>query len=165
LKTADKGGSIVVQDRSAYVQEIERQLGDINFYARLQCDATMKFNEEIKTKLKRAVSNAIINEKEYGFLLQTNPLDTTDFLMKLSCIGEICTTDLLYSMDVTKLYINIPHDAGLVSLEYYLQINPVPHTEFLLSLANEVLTKNYFMFQNIFFSTNSRHCHGFALGA
>lgn len=77
--------------------------------------------------------------------------DTTDFLMKLSCIGEICTTDLLCSMDVTNLYTNIPHDAGLASLKYFLQMNEVPHTEFLLSLAHEVLTKNYFIFQNNFF--------------
>ncbi|XDV16664.1 hypothetical protein PO909_016270 [Leuciscus waleckii] len=54
-------------------------------------------------------------------------------------------------MDVTSLYTNIPHDAGLAALGYYLQTNQVPHTEFLLSLANEVLTKKYFMFQNSFF--------------
>lgn len=71
--------------------------------------------------------------------------------MKLSCIGEVNATDLLCSMDVTSLYTNIPHDAGLTALEYYLQINRVPYADFLLSLANEVLKKNYFMFQNSFF--------------
>lgn len=54
---------------------------------------------------------------------------------------------MLCTMDVTSLYTNIPHSAGLAAVEYYLQINQVPHTEFLLTLTRNVLVKNYFMFQ------------------
>lgn len=204
IKSADKGSSIVVQDKSAYIKEIERQLGDVNSYMPLHSDPTTRFNDEIKRVLKKALSDSIVDEKTYKYLLQSNPVrpvfytlpkihkrlndppgrpivsgnqslteplskfvdhhikdlvqslpsflkDTTDFLVKLSGIGEVNETDLLCSMDVTSLYTNIPHDAGLAALEYYLQTNQVPHADFLLSLANEVLKKNYFMFQNRFF--------------
>lgn len=74
IKPADKGGSIVDQDVSAYVCEIDRQLGDTNAYMRLQTDPTMKFSEEIKLKLKKALSDSIITGDEYKYLIQTNPL-------------------------------------------------------------------------------------------
>lgn len=63
IKPADKGGSIVIQDKSTYVKEIERQLGDVNFYMRLHSDPTIRFNEDIKKVLKRALSDLIIDEK------------------------------------------------------------------------------------------------------
>uniref|UniRef100_A0A3B1KJ90 Uncharacterized protein n=2 Tax=Astyanax mexicanus TaxID=7994 RepID=A0A3B1KJ90_ASTMX len=72
IKPADKGGSIVIQDRKAYVQEIERQLEDTNSYRLLMSDPTFRLNEEIKPVLKKALRETVIQEDEYKFLLQSH---------------------------------------------------------------------------------------------
>lgn len=72
---------IAIQDKAAYKQEIEWQLRDKCAYVHLHADTTMKFSDEIKSKLKRALSGAIINDKEYEYLLQANPLRTVIYTL------------------------------------------------------------------------------------
>ena len=43
INHADKGGAIVVQDKTPYIQEIERQLSDRDVYIPLRSDPTLKF--------------------------------------------------------------------------------------------------------------------------
>lgn len=205
IRQADKGGAVVVQNKSDYIKEIERQLGDTDVYAPLQSDPTHKYSNEIKTVLKQGLQDQQISDTEFKFLLQANPIrpvmytlpkihknllnppgrpivsgigslteplsqfvdshikdlvyglpsylkDTMDFLKKLSdCYVD--TNDLLCTMDVSSLYPSIPHKDGLEAMEYYLKQRMVhdPSTDFLLTLTNEILTKNYFRFQDKYY--------------
>ena len=54
MKTADKGGAVVVWDRTLYLQEAERHLSDNTFYERLDRDFTMDYNKTIHEVVKEA---------------------------------------------------------------------------------------------------------------
>lgn len=69
---------------------------------------------------------------------------TSDFFHKLNEFEEVRSLVFSYTMDVTNLYRNIPHEVGLE--DYYLHKSNVPHSGFLLSLTCDVLTINYFMY-------------------
>lgn len=61
---------------------------------------------------------------------------------------------LMVTIDVTSLYTNIPHAEGLKALETYLQKRAPPHTPstpFLVKLAEMVLTKNCFVFEDEYY--------------
>lgn len=195
----------MVQDKTTYIQEIERQLSDSDIYVPLQSDPTFKFRDGIKTLLKRALLEGEISEGEYKYMVQDNPIrpviytlpkihkdllhppgrpivsgigslteplsqyvdshikdlvyelpshlkDTTDFLNKLKDC-HMDSTDFLCTMDVSSLYPSIPHKDGLEAMNYFLnrRTELYPSTEFLLSLTKEVLTKNYFKFQDQYY--------------
>lgn len=205
IRNADKGGAVIVQDKKAYVSEIERQLCDSDVYKCLSSDPTHKFCDEIKCVLKRAWREGEINEDEYKYMTPANPKrpvlytlpkihkdlqnppgrpivsgigsvtepmsqfvdshikdlvhslpsylrDTMDFLNKLSDC-HVDQDDVLCTMDVSSLYPSIPHDDGMNAMRHYLMQRPIqePSTDFLLCLTNEVLTKNYFKFQDQYY--------------
>ena len=52
IKLADKGSSVVVMDKSAYIREAERQFSDDRFYNKLDKDPTKQFSDEITNELK-----------------------------------------------------------------------------------------------------------------
>ena len=77
--------------------------------------------------------------------------DTTDFITKLSLLGELPPNCLVATMDVTSLYTNIPNTEGLRSalklLEVYRpQTSVRPSNLNLVKLLEMVLTKNNFQF-------------------
>jgi hypothetical protein len=64
------------------------------------------------------------------------------------------TTLLMATIDVTSLYTSIPHIEGINALKFYLSKRPEPHlpsTNFIIGLAELVLTKNAFSFNNTIF--------------
>lgn len=90
--------------------------------------------------------------------------DTGDFLEQLSHVqlpseGQVH----LVTLDVCSLYTNIPHNSGLLALQYFLDnredLNPP--TKFLVEMSNLILTKNYFLYENDFFL----QIQGVAMGA
>ena len=71
---------------------------------------------------------------------------------------------LLCTLDITTLYINIPHNEGIQSIKefqaIYRHTNALPHNSYIVELLEVVLTNNYFDF-------NSKHYHqtsGTAMG-
>ena len=81
--------------------------------------------------------------------------DTNHFLERLASIpSPLPTGALLVTLDVTSLYTNIPHTAGLSALEYFLDSRPqpaIPTTAFLRDLAHNILTNNHFQFLGTFY--------------
>ncbi|XP_030050692.1 extracellular calcium-sensing receptor-like [Microcaecilia unicolor] len=57
IRPADKGGGIVIMDRSNYVKELHRQITDRNYYILLEEDPTIKLQEEIKEILHHYLKN------------------------------------------------------------------------------------------------------------
>jgi hypothetical protein len=78
--------------------------------------------------------------------------DTTDFLCKLQNLGNVPLHSLLFTMDVSSLYTNIPHLGGgkrAVAKQLVGTHRPlaeIPTNESLIILLDLVLTKNNFMF-------------------
>lgn len=67
-------------------------------------------------------------------------------------------------MDVTSLYINIPHTEGLLALKYFLDLRSDDEglpSKFIVNMAELVLTKNCFLFENKFYL----QIEGTAMGA
>ena len=63
---------------------------------------------------------------------------------------------LLYTLDITSLYTNIPHDEGVQAIKELLSIHgdiqALPHNGYIIELLQVVLTNNYFDF-------NGKHYH------
>ena len=77
--------------------------------------------------------------------------DTTDFIQKLTTLGELPPNCQLVTLDVTSLYTNIPNDEGLRAAMklltlYRPQPNLRPTNLSLIKLLEMVLTKNNFQF-------------------
>ena len=74
--------------------------------------------------------------------------DTTDFLRKLDALGPLPDNSVIFTLDVTSLYTNIPHTDGLAAAEKYFnrrESQEIP-TQFLIKLIDFVLKNNNFCF-------------------
>ena len=68
IRPADKGGAVVIQNTSDYNSEIQRQLSDIIFYRKLDCDPTNQFRAIVHKKLDFWLDNKELNKNEYNFM-------------------------------------------------------------------------------------------------
>jgi hypothetical protein len=73
IKPADKGSSVVVMDKSAYIREVECQLSDDRFFYKLDKDPTKQFSDEIQNKLNNMYDNGDIDEKTLKYLIPDSP--------------------------------------------------------------------------------------------
>ena len=77
--------------------------------------------------------------------------DSMDMINTLKTIGDLEGELIMATLDVESLYTCIPHTGGLEALTYYLNKRDTqlsPSTNCIRELAELVLTKNYFMFEN-----------------
>lgn len=72
IKPADKGGAVVVLDRSVYIAEGFRQLGNSKFYRELPSNPTDKFESEIKDALTTLRKAGQITDKTFKALIPRN---------------------------------------------------------------------------------------------
>lgn len=73
IQSADKGGAIVILDRTAYDQEVRRQLSNTVFYQKLNCNPTKDFKTRIHTKLNVLQEQNMITKKEHAFMTVNFP--------------------------------------------------------------------------------------------
>jgi len=62
IKEADKGSSVVIQDREQYITECNRQLGNTKYYKKLDVDPTSKFEKQMNKALEKAVQAELIDD-------------------------------------------------------------------------------------------------------
>ncbi|CAJ0940256.1 unnamed protein product [Ranitomeya imitator] len=74
IKPADKGGALVVMDKSKYIAEIKRQLDDDSIYQPLDRDPLPGIRQEIKTILHLNTDRGVLDQKTCDFLLNSNPI-------------------------------------------------------------------------------------------
>ncbi|CAJ0964770.1 unnamed protein product [Ranitomeya imitator] len=74
IKPADKGGSIVVLDRSYYMDEIQTQLSDLDTYYPISSNPTFEIAREIKNLVAHYVELGSIDEKLGEFLVNHCPV-------------------------------------------------------------------------------------------
>ena len=73
-RPADKGGLVVLMERTVYVNECHRQLIDKTFYKRLRSDPTSQFQNTILSVLDGYLSSGQIAKKACSFLVIFNTL-------------------------------------------------------------------------------------------
>ncbi|CAJ0949880.1 unnamed protein product, partial [Ranitomeya imitator] len=74
IKAADKGGTLVVMNRSQYVGEIRRQLADTNTYKKIQSDPTFTIRRKIDNILNKHLEHKTIDSKTRTFLINQHPV-------------------------------------------------------------------------------------------
>ena len=73
IKPADKGGAVVVQNTSDYIDECDRQLSDTTFYRQIENDPTLKYNNTIKSSLLKGIKQNEIDNELFDQLIEKNP--------------------------------------------------------------------------------------------
>uniref|UniRef100_A0A8C6WYX0 Reverse transcriptase domain-containing protein n=1 Tax=Neogobius melanostomus TaxID=47308 RepID=A0A8C6WYX0_9GOBI len=81
IKSADKGGAIVILDRSTYVNEVQRQLCNTNFYRKLDHNPTSTFKSKIKNKLDSLLLNNEITKSEHAFMYVDSPVTPVLYIL------------------------------------------------------------------------------------
>lgn len=64
IRRADKGGSLVIQNKDEYIAEARRLLGDTDTYTKLMKDPTVEYTKELKTLLSEALLEEVLTKKE-----------------------------------------------------------------------------------------------------
>ena len=72
IQSADKGGSIVILDHSAYDKEIRRQLGNAKFYRKLGSNPVATVQKRTHTLLNQLLERGSITKPEYEFMKVDN---------------------------------------------------------------------------------------------
>lgn len=73
IKPADKGGALVVLDTVTYINEIDRQLSDVNFYRKISHDPTLAIQKLIKVVLSEGLALDYITKDVFDFLFVEYP--------------------------------------------------------------------------------------------
>ena len=69
----DKGGVIVIQDLSDYINEANRQLNDQNFYTKCSKDLTYEHNRKVNTTIDSLKKSKLLTEKTANMLKNNKP--------------------------------------------------------------------------------------------
>ena len=67
IKKADKGSSIVIQNKMDYTKEGLRQLGDTKFYKKIAKDITLESKRKVQELVDELFLQKEISEKCYKF--------------------------------------------------------------------------------------------------
>ncbi|XP_078498180.1 uncharacterized protein LOC144754363 [Lissotriton helveticus] len=78
FKSSDKGGGIVLVDRTTYEDNMIKMLSDSTFYKRIKTNPTDRIVKTINRLTIKAANEGIINKKEFEFLNKSD--------RKVSCI-------------------------------------------------------------------------------
>ena len=81
IKPADKGGKIVLWPRRSYIEEANKQLGDVNCYEEQTEDKTSTLAMEIETFLSHLLYKGHIDEDFYSFLMPPANVKTPTFYL------------------------------------------------------------------------------------
>lgn len=73
VRPADKGGGIIVMNKSDYISEMPRILSDQDTYAELPSNPTNGYKRDLTTLVKKGFDRQILNKKEKAYLIPTAP--------------------------------------------------------------------------------------------
>ena len=73
ISKADKGGAVVIQDIDDYITEAKRQLGDTEYYQKIDHDLTPTHTQKVNDPISQLAAENLINEKTAKLLRPTDP--------------------------------------------------------------------------------------------
>lgn len=74
VRSADKGGAVVLQNAVDYEMEISRQLNDLTFYEKLPSDPTYRLQARINSQLSHHLHNEEFDKNVFDFLITEHPV-------------------------------------------------------------------------------------------
>ncbi|CAJ0947769.1 unnamed protein product [Ranitomeya imitator] len=173
IKSADKGGSIVVLDKTHYVSIVQSLLSDEITYEKIERDPTFEIAREIREVHKNlwnppgrpivASTNSILSPLAITLDRILTPLlpcitsylkVTSDFLTKLKSIGPVPSGCFLVTLDVNSLYTCIAHDRGTEAVQQFLlkyTTFSTSQVNFCLRILHLILHRNLFLFSDQFY--------------
>lgn len=81
IKKADKGGGIVLLDKSDYVNECRRQLFNEIYYRQLPRDPTTVFQDTVTAELLSCYETGEITKNEYEYMAVKHPVIPTFYTL------------------------------------------------------------------------------------
>lgn len=81
IKPADKGGAIVILNKTDYVKEAHRQLSEPTFYKALPSDPTKDYRQIVEGTLSSLVQNKVIEETTARSLIPLSPVAGRFYLL------------------------------------------------------------------------------------
>ncbi|CAJ0956848.1 unnamed protein product [Ranitomeya imitator] len=81
IKPADKGGAIVVMDKSFYVSEVRRQLADTTMYKKIQNDPTHAIRQKITRIVDKHLQLKTIDNKTKPYLINHHPVTPVLYIL------------------------------------------------------------------------------------
>ncbi|CAJ0922657.1 unnamed protein product [Ranitomeya imitator] len=81
VKPADKGGAIVVMNRTQYMSEIYRQLADTNTYDVISRHPVTAISQKIKTVIDTYLTRHTIDQKTASFLTNPHPVTPVFYVL------------------------------------------------------------------------------------
>ncbi|CAJ0938687.1 unnamed protein product [Ranitomeya imitator] len=81
IMPADKGGAIVVMNRTQYMDEITRQLSDTNTYGTLQKDPVTTINTKIHSLINSYLEQHTIDKKTATYLINPHPITPVFYVL------------------------------------------------------------------------------------
>ncbi|CAJ0919662.1 unnamed protein product [Ranitomeya imitator] len=81
IKSADKGGAIVIMDKLHYRNEVYRQLGDSTTYRKLSHNPTTAIQDTVKTTLDGFQTRGILDDKTHAFLTKKHPITPVFYIL------------------------------------------------------------------------------------
>ena len=83
VKSADKGGTVVVWRSDLYQKEALRQLSDTSFYAKIQKDLTSKNQKLVKDTIQNLIVNQELPDTAMNLIINTPRTSCICFLPKI----------------------------------------------------------------------------------
>ncbi|CAJ0935697.1 unnamed protein product [Ranitomeya imitator] len=175
VKPADKGGAIVIMDRTDYMEEAYRQLNDSDIYRVTSQNPLNSIAQKIKTLLEFHEQEGTIDNKLRTFLIKTDPITPIFYLLPnihkqlfkppgrpiilIIFLGphqgtwRYSSSSLLATWHVSSLYTSITHEKGILAVDILLNETGthIKIRRFCTDLLNLVLRDNYFMFEDTFY--------------
>lgn len=81
IQNADKGGAIVLLDRSLYDQEAKRQLANTTFYKKLDHNPTSEVKLDIHSRLKALLEQGTITKAEHKYMTVDFPITPVFYIL------------------------------------------------------------------------------------
>ena len=73
IKPADKGSTVVVISKEDYINKVQQQLNDTNYYQKLNKDPTSSYITEIRRIMTMMFDKGLINKNTKNFLIPDSP--------------------------------------------------------------------------------------------
>ena len=73
IKPADKGSTVVVISKEDYINKVQQQLNDTNYYQKLNKDPTSSYITEIRRVVTMMFDKGLINKNTKNFLIPDSP--------------------------------------------------------------------------------------------
>lgn len=102
VRPADKGGGIVILDKSQYETEMHRILNEPGTYQMLPNNPTHKYKQELQELVLKGYELNILNKRERDFLIPSAPRIPTIYYLPKVHKDPVCPPGIIVHVHTTR---------------------------------------------------------------